>query len=442
MDDVAVFCSDPLSVRRLMCICDQFERASGAKVNRGKNEAMLFGNWADQSSIPFTVRTDHLKVLGIWFGGAGACAKSWEERISKVRQKLGRWKLRSLSITGKNLVIRCEALSLLLYVSQVWPIPRTCAAAVTRATFQFIWRSKMDPVRRDSLYKDLGNGGKNTPNATLTLMATFVCGCIKLCQDPRYANTKCHYVLRFYLSPVLRRMGLASLPRNAPSSWTIPYHLSFVEKFLKKNTFDHKSIRKWSARSVLETLREKESADPVEWFPEQTVKAIWQNASSPERSNKHQNMAWLVVRRALPVRSFMHAQTLSRTTRCPRSGCGGDETVTHLLLECAYAEEVWRGMQWCLSRFVPSSAMTRDSVLYGLFPRTHTETNINCAWRIINLVKDALWAVRNLLIFQLKELTPTECCRLAHSKVQDYVLRDALKLGAAAAKARWGKTTV
>eukprot|EP00061_Rhincodon_typus_P017261 g45874.t1 len=30
---------------------------------------------------------------------------------------------------------------------------------------------------------------------------------------------------------------------------------------------------------------------------------------------------------------------------------------------------------------------------------------------------------------QSKVLTLTECCRLAHSKVQDYVLRDALKLG-------------
>eukprot|EP00061_Rhincodon_typus_P014824 g42137.t1 len=31
-----------------------------------------------------------------------------------------------------------------------------------------------------------------------------------------------------------------------------------AKKFRKKNTFDHKSIRKWSARSILETMREKE----------------------------------------------------------------------------------------------------------------------------------------------------------------------------------------
>eukprot|EP00061_Rhincodon_typus_P010520 g34873.t1 len=117
------------------------------------------------------------------------------------------------------------------------------------------------------MYKTLAKCGKNVPNIVPMLMATFVCGCIKLCIDHRYASTKCHYVLRFYLSPVSQRMGLASLLGNTPSSWAVLYHLSFVEEFEKINTIDPKSIRQSSARSVLETLREKERVDPVEWFP-------------------------------------------------------------------------------------------------------------------------------------------------------------------------------
>eukprot|EP00061_Rhincodon_typus_P013684 g40214.t1 len=137
---------------------------------------------------------------------------------------------------------------------------------VTRAIFHFIRRSKLDCVCWDTVSKALDKVGKNVPNAALILMVTLVCGCIKLCIDPRYADTKCYY----------------------------------------------------------------------------------------------------------------------------------------------------------------------DSVLYRLFPGIHTETNISCAWRTINSVKDALWSAQNVLVFQSKELTPTKCCRLAHSKVQDYVLRDALMLGEAA----------
>eukprot|EP00061_Rhincodon_typus_P011540 g36626.t1 len=95
-------------------------------------------------------RTDYLKVLGIRFRGAGADTKSWEERIAKVRQKLGFWDHRSLSIAAKNLVIR-----------------------FTQAIIHFIWRSKMDCVSRDTIYKTLDKRDKNLANAALILMATF-----------------------------------------------------------------------------------------------------------------------------------------------------------------------------------------------------------------------------------------------------------------------------
>eukprot|EP00061_Rhincodon_typus_P012225 g37827.t1 len=75
-----------------------------------------------------------------------------------------------------------------------------------------------------------------------------------------------------------------------------------------------------------------------------------------------------------------------------------------------------------------------DPVLSGLFPGSHTKTNIDRAWRTINSVKDILRSARTLLVFQNKVLIPTDSRRLAHSKVQDNVLRDALQLEAAAAK--------
>eukprot|EP00061_Rhincodon_typus_P014401 g41395.t1 len=75
MEDFTIFCSDPLSVCRHMGICNQFKLASGAKVNRGKSEAMFFENQADRSLIPITIRIDYLKVLAIWFGGTGRVPK-------------------------------------------------------------------------------------------------------------------------------------------------------------------------------------------------------------------------------------------------------------------------------------------------------------------------------------------------------------------------------
>eukprot|EP00061_Rhincodon_typus_P017663 g46456.t1 len=76
----------------------------------------------------------------------------------------------------------------------------------------------------------------------------------------------------------------------------IPLTISsdYLKKFVKKNTFDHQSLRKWSARSILETLRETGRVNLVMWFPEQTVRVIWQNVLSRQLSNKHQDITWLV----------------------------------------------------------------------------------------------------------------------------------------------------
>eukprot|EP00061_Rhincodon_typus_P014195 g41073.t1 len=123
-----------------------------------------------------------------------------------------------------------------------------------------------------------------------------------------------------YASGSVVKDGSGLVATEPPSSKTVPYYKSFVEKFAKKNTFGQKSIKKWSIRSVLKTLRKKERLDPVGLFPEQTVKVIWQNASLPELSNKHHATAWLVVRKALRVKSSMYAWTLCPIARCPRSG--------------------------------------------------------------------------------------------------------------------------
>eukprot|EP00061_Rhincodon_typus_P010175 g34259.t1 len=62
MDGVAVFCSDPLSVRRLMSICSHFELDLGAKVSREANIALRTINsvketlWSTRNLFDFQIK--------------------------------------------------------------------------------------------------------------------------------------------------------------------------------------------------------------------------------------------------------------------------------------------------------------------------------------------------------------------------------------------------
>ncbi|XP_067892402.1 uncharacterized protein [Heterodontus francisci] len=88
-------------IERLLNQHPMFSHAEASLINRQESNSIDPGS-------------DYLKVLGIWFGRAGACTKTWEERVAKVQQKLSMWGQRSLSIVGKNLVIRSSELDFTL----------------------------------------------------------------------------------------------------------------------------------------------------------------------------------------------------------------------------------------------------------------------------------------------------------------------------------------
>ncbi|KAJ1166978.1 hypothetical protein NDU88_007371 [Pleurodeles waltl] len=178
-DDVTLFCTDGKSVQSLLEACKDFGKASGAKINVEKSQAKLFGRWdLCNEPLPFPIEAGLVKIPSIWFGGPGAAAKSWNERLAKVKQKLGFWSLRHLSIEGKALVLWNDALPVLQYGTQAWPLLANIARAVNSMVFHFVWHSKMDRVKRTVMHKEHHNGGKAVPDIPTILRAFFVCGCV------------------------------------------------------------------------------------------------------------------------------------------------------------------------------------------------------------------------------------------------------------------------
>ena len=65
MDDVTLLCSDLLSVQRALDVTDWYGRASGAKLNRSKSEAQLFGPWGDiRTDLDLAFKEKDIKILG------------------------------------------------------------------------------------------------------------------------------------------------------------------------------------------------------------------------------------------------------------------------------------------------------------------------------------------------------------------------------------------
>ncbi len=65
MDDITVLATDVLSIRRALDLTDWYGRASGAKLNRNKSEAQLFGTWGDINTggLDLVFKDNDFKVL-------------------------------------------------------------------------------------------------------------------------------------------------------------------------------------------------------------------------------------------------------------------------------------------------------------------------------------------------------------------------------------------
>ncbi|KAM4705061.1 LOW QUALITY PROTEIN: uncharacterized protein WCC33_009907 [Rhinophrynus dorsalis] len=233
MDDVTIFCADQQLVKELVQTCKDFGKASSAKVNCGKSETMLFGEW-HLPSDPFTIRTGLIKILGVWFGGRGTALKCWDERLAKVRQKFGLWSLRDLTIEGKILVLQNEILPVLQYIAQAWPPLATICRAITRAVFRFIWGSKMDRVKHAVMYKEPHKGGKGVPDIPTMLRAFFVCNCVRRTLRESDQGSASNAMSCFFLLPLEGDRWDSSIHYN----WTTPWFYQDVGRFVRENQLE------------------------------------------------------------------------------------------------------------------------------------------------------------------------------------------------------------
>ncbi|XP_044155447.1 uncharacterized protein LOC122942017 [Bufo gargarizans] len=353
MNDVTIFCADRHSVTALVQTCEEFGQASGAKVNCGKSEAMLFGDWqlASSAPFPFTTKSGFIKILGVWFGKEGAALKSWEERLAKVNQRIGLWSLRHLTIEGKALVLRNEVLPVLQYTAQAWPLLATVSRAITRTVFRFIWGSKMDRVKRAIMYKEPRKGGKGIPDLPPLLRIAFVCDSVR--RTLRTANGSAGKAMsRFFLLPLWRGLGWDKWDSSIPYNWLAPWFYGDVVRFVREHQLEGLKPDLWKPKTIHKLIRAKDMVESIPGIQDDTVETVWTNVSSNRLTNGHKDLSWMAIQGGLPIRSFMHAHNLCKTRYCPRCPFV-EETSYHLFWECPFAQRLLDTLEHELKDSVP-----------------------------------------------------------------------------------------
>ena len=121
-DDTSVIAVSDAATLAVFDTYAMFERGTGSKL-----------------TIAIKWTSSKIKVLGVYLGNGDLDEDNWRPRIETVERCLKSWLSRSLSFSGKALLINALALSRIWYVASLVFLPSWARAELTTLIFNFFW---------------------------------------------------------------------------------------------------------------------------------------------------------------------------------------------------------------------------------------------------------------------------------------------------------------
>ncbi|KAF7665106.1 hypothetical protein LDENG_00155080, partial [Lucifuga dentata] len=165
-DDLNIFIRNEEDVRAMEFCLRVYQKASSARVNWEKSEALLCVDWSGFHRPPLPGglcwKDTGLKMLGVYLGSDTWVRKNWEDAVQLVEKKLTKWKwlLRQLSYRGRVLVINNLVASSLWHRLAVLNPPAGLLMEIQRKLVDFFW-SGHHWLRAAVLYLPMQEGGQS-----------------------------------------------------------------------------------------------------------------------------------------------------------------------------------------------------------------------------------------------------------------------------------------
>ena len=178
-DDTSIISLSDCATIAAFEVYTKFEAGTGAKLNLSKCEGLWLGTWRYRLDppVPISWSSDKIKMLGVFVGHGNLDEANWRPRIDAVERCLNSCRSRSLSYSGKALVINALALSRIWYVAFLVVMPPWVCFELNKLVFNFFWSGKRDLVARNVVVQSPELGGFSVVSVQLkvfSLLALWV----------------------------------------------------------------------------------------------------------------------------------------------------------------------------------------------------------------------------------------------------------------------------
>ena len=154
------------SLSEALRVLESFEKVSGLRLNSKKTEALWIGSCAGKSEKlypekDFNWQNTKVKALGVWLSTDPEITTklNLSEKIEKMRNYLGCWTVRRLSLIGKITVLKSLVASQVIHLLSPLQSNSQIIKQINDLFFDFLWNSKGDKIKRNVIIQNYGNGG-------------------------------------------------------------------------------------------------------------------------------------------------------------------------------------------------------------------------------------------------------------------------------------------
>ena len=154
------------SLSEALRVLESFEKVSGLRLNSKKTEALWIGSCAGKSEKlhsekDFNWQNAKVKVLGVWLSTHQEITTklNFSEKIEKMRNCLGCWSVRRLSLIGKITVLKSLIASQVIHLLSPLQVNYQIIKQINDLFFDFLWSGKGDKIKRNVITQTYGNGG-------------------------------------------------------------------------------------------------------------------------------------------------------------------------------------------------------------------------------------------------------------------------------------------
>uniref|UniRef100_A0A3B1KIV4 Reverse transcriptase domain-containing protein n=1 Tax=Astyanax mexicanus TaxID=7994 RepID=A0A3B1KIV4_ASTMX len=281
-DDITVIVKSRTELEIIENHFNEYEHASGAKLNMAKSEGSVDVNWNEK------------------------------ERI--IKDEINQFSNQNLTYKARIYIIKTYILSKLLFLSCIFPPTEMWCKKINKLCINFIWGTTREVTKRDLVFKNRDLGGLGAIELGLKTKIAFC----KIIANGLYRQAK-------WVGNVTKwKQKIKGKARTK-----VPYYQVIFSDFI--NRYESLNIN-WnfdSNKNIYGKISNALYGGPINYRDVNIneYQMIINNMKSKILSEKLRDIAWLTSVRRLPVRAVVKWSCYVKTSKCPMPNCESDETL-------------------------------------------------------------------------------------------------------------------